>query len=60
MDVRIDEATSDHVLGERERVVLAVWRGRMTLPALRRAEQLLDQQDQRHQAEQAALPRPSC
>jgi hypothetical protein len=48
MDVRIDEATSDHVLGERERVVLAVWRGTMTLPALRRAEQLLDQQDQRH------------
>jgi hypothetical protein len=48
MEARIEEATSDHVLGERERVVLAVWRGTMTLPALRRVEQLLDQQDQRH------------
>jgi hypothetical protein len=48
MDVRIDPATSDHVLAGWDRVVLAVWSGTITLPALRRAEQLLEQQEQGH------------
>lgn len=41
MQVRVEESTSDYVFAHWDRIVLAVWRGRTTVAAVRKGDHLM-------------------